>query len=233
MSEAQPSGGTPDARDGRSVAIGESVLSTAGDQAASLRGRFAAAGTFVVNLISAPGSGKTELVCRTAERLRGDMALAAVAGDVQTALDAERIAAAGIAAAAIETHGSCHLSAARVAEALAGLPEAVDLLFVENVGNLVCPSSFDLGEDAKIALVSVCEGDDKPAKYPAVFSRAAAFVVSKLDLATVCESDLERMARDARRMNPDVQVFALSARTGEGMDRWCDWLRAQVRRKKG
>jgi len=206
------------------------------DAGGRLREGFARAGTYVLNLISAPGSGKTELVARTAERLGGDLRVAAVAGDVQTELDAGRIARSGIRAIGIETHGACHLKAADVERAFGEIcaepGSGLDILFVENVGNLVCPSSFDLGEDAKVALVSLPEGDDKPAKYPSIFAKAGAFVISKTDLAAACPSDTGRMTRDARVLNPGLPVFELSAKTGAGMDAWCDWLRERVRAKR-
>jgi hydrogenase nickel incorporation protein HypB len=203
------------------------------EAATRLREGFARAGVFVLNLISAPGSGKTELVARTAELLGGDLRIAAVAGDVQTELDAKRIALSGVRAIGIETHGACHLKTADVERAARELGDDLDLLIIENVGNLVCPSSFDLGEDAKVALVSLPEGDDKPAKYPSIFAKAGAFVVTKTDLAGVCDSDIARMTRDARVLNPGLPVFELSAKTGAGMELWCDWLRECVREKRG
>jgi len=214
----------------RSVDVSKKLAES--EAPARLREGFERSGTFVLNLISAPGSGKTELVARTAERLGGDLRVAAVAGDVQTELDAGRIARSGIRAIGIETHGACHLKVADVERAAAELGGELDVLFVENVGNLVCPSSFDLGEDAKVALVSLPEGDDKPAKYPSIFAKASAFVISKTDLAAACPSDTERMTRDARVLNPGLPVFELSAKTGAGMDAWCDWLRERVRAKR-
>ncbi len=220
---------TPDKA--RTVKLG-AKLSDADALAAELRERFRRSGTFVLNLISAPGSGKTELVARTALRLKDELALGAIAGDLQTELDAERIARSGIAARAVETHGACHLRTSEVRDALEALPRDLDVLFIENVGNLVCPSSFDLGEDAKVALVSLPEGDDKPAKYPSIFSKAGAFVVTKTDLSSVCACDIARMRRDATALNARVAVFEVSARTGSGMDEWCEWLRAQAAAKR-
>ena len=214
----------------RSVDVSKRLAES--EAAERLREGFARAGTFVLNLVSAPGSGKTELVARTARALGGELRVAAIAGDVQTELDAGRIARSGIRALAVETHGACHLRTADVESAVGELGDELDLLFIENVGNLVCPSSFDLGEDAKVALVSLPEGDDKPAKYPSIFAKAGAFVVTKTDLAAVCASDVERMKRDARVLNPDLAVFELSAKTGEGMEAWCDWLRARAREKR-
>ncbi len=214
----------------RSVDVSKKMAES--EAAARLREAFARAGTFVLNLISAPGSGKTELVARSAERLGGELRVAAIAGDVQTELDAGRIARSGIRAFAIETHGACHLKTADIERAAADLGGELDVMFVENVGNLVCPSSFDLGEDMKVALVSLPEGDDKPAKYPAIFAKAGAFVITKTDLAAVCASDTARMKRDARVLNPGLPVFELSAKTGAGMDAWCDWIVERAREKR-
>lgn len=198
-----------------------------------LRRRFARAGTFVLNLISAPGSGKTELLTETARRLRDVLRIAVIAGDVQTDADASRIRSAGVPAAAIETHGACHLKAEMIEKALEELPgNAPELLFIENVGNLVCPSAFDLGEDGKVALVSLPEGDDKPAKYPAVFSKAVAFVVTKMDLKDVLRAAPEKLVEYARAIRPGLSVFLVSARTGEGLDEWCRWLVSCAREKR-
>jgi len=217
----------------RKVTVGRAISPDEEAAAEALRKRFARSGTLVLNLVSAPGSGKTELVTKTASTLKGEFAVAAIAGDVRTDLDAARIARAGIPAVAIETGGGCHLSARRVEQAARSLPGRLDILFIENVGNLVCPSAVDLGEDGKVVLVSLPEGDDKPAKYPAIFAHASAFVISKIDLAPVCSCNPERMKRDALALRPDLAIFELSARTGEGMDRWLAWLREGLRRKRG
>jgi len=207
------------------IDLGRKVRSANDEIAARLRARFEKAGTFVFNLVSAPGSGKTALLEATASRLGEGLRLAAIVGDVQTKADARRINAAGIDAAQIETLGSCHLGAGMVEEALEKIPpEGVDVLAIENVGNLVCPVSFDLGEDAMVALVSLPEGPDKPSKYPAAFARASAFVVSKIDLAPHLDCDEERLIGDARAINPDLTVLRLSSKTGEGMDAWVNWL---------
>lgn len=213
--------------------LGRKVRSANEEIASRLRERFARAGTFVVNLISAPGSGKTSLLEATARRLPRDVSLAAIVGDVETEADAERLRAAGLAARQIETHGSCHLNAKAVEEALGELPpEGVDLLAVENVGNLVCPVSFDLGEDVKVALVSLPEGHDKPLKYPAAFAQAGAFVVTKMDLVPHLDCDVEKLAGDARAINPGLAVFRVSAKTGDGMSGWLDWLCERARAKR-
>jgi len=213
--------------------LSKKVRSANAEIASRLRRRFARAGTFVFNLISAPGSGKTTLLEATARRLPRDVSLAAIVGDVETEADAERLRSAGLAAHQIETHGSCHLNAKVVEEAVGELlPEGVDLLAIENVGNLVCPVSFDLGEDAKVALVSLPEGADKPLKYPAAFAQARAFVITKMDLMPHLDCDVEKLAGDARAINPDLAVFRLSAKTGEGMNDWLGWLRECAMAKK-
>lgn len=216
------------------IDLGRKVRSASNEIASRLRERFALAGTFVFNLISAPGSGKTALLEATARCLDEDIRFAAIVGDVETQADAERLRAAGLRAHQIETFGSCHLDAKMIEKALESLPpEGLDLLAIENVGNLVCPVSFDLGEDAKVALVSIPEGADKPSKYPAAFARAKAFVVSKIDLAQYMDCDMDRLVRDALTINPELEVFHLSAKTGAGMDEWTAWLRECANEKNG
>lgn len=215
------------------IDLGKKVRSANDEIASRLRERFARAGTFVFNLISAPGSGKTALLEATTRRPGTDLSIAAIVGDVETEADAERLRAAGLRAHQIETLGSCHLDARMVEKALNSLPpEDLDLLAVENVGNLVCPVSFDLGEDVKVALVSLPEGADKPMKYPAAFARAGVFVITKIDLAPHMDCDVERLVRDAKAINPDLAVFKVSAKTGEGMDDWLGWLRERAAEKK-
>lgn len=216
------------------IDLGEKVRSANEEIASHLRERFARAGTFVVNLISAPGSGKTTLLEATARCLDRDTRFAAIVGDVETQADAERLRVAGLRSHQIETFGSCHLDAKMIEKALESLPpEGLDLLAIENVGNLVCPVSFDLGEDAKVALVSVPEGADKPSKYPAAFARARAFVISKIDLVPHIDCDMDRLVRDALTINPDLEVFRLSAKTGAGIDEWVAWLRESAGGKSG
>ncbi|WP_341473568.1 hydrogenase nickel incorporation protein HypB [Desulfallas thermosapovorans] len=178
-----------------------------------------------VNLISSPGSGKTTLLEKTAELLRGKMSIGVVVGDLYTARDAQRIERAGVTAVQINTAGLCHLTADMVGRALQEMPLArLDILFVENVGNLVCPAAFDLGEHVKVALLSVTEGIDKPAKYPGIFREAAATVISKADLLPYTDFDLPACLGEMRQINGGQQVFVTSARSGQGLDRWCHWL---------
>lgn len=215
------------------VAVERKVLSANDQIAAETRGRLEASGLFSLNLISSPGSGKTTLLERTIDRMKRSLRLGVVAGDVQTRNDADRLVRHGVPVEAIETGGGCHLNAEQVAKTIAAFDlSELDLLFIENVGNLVCPSSFDLGESSKIVLMSVTEGEDKPLKYPAAFRRAGAFVVTKLDLLPHLEFDLRRTIENARSVNPDLVVLSTSSMTGEGMDEWTGWLGDRVTERK-
>jgi hydrogenase nickel incorporation protein HypB len=177
------------------------------------------------NLVSSPGAGKTTLLTRTIADLRARESIAVIEGDQQTRRDAERILAAGAAAVQINTGKGCHLEAHGVGHALAELaPPPGALLFIENVGNLVCPADFDLGEGRRVVLLSVAEGDDKPLKYPNIFASAQLLVVTKIDLLPHVDFDLDRCIADARRLAPGLAAFALSAKTGEGLGRWYDYL---------
>lgn len=183
------------------------------------------------NLISSPGSGKTSILVRTISDLKADIRMGVIEGDIQTDIDAERIRATNAPAIQINTEGACHLSATQVHKALEQLPlDRLDVIFIENVGNLVCPSAFELGENGKIVVLSVAEGDDKPVKYPGIFAKAKVFLVNKIDLLTagVVDFDLERVKTDARKLNKGIEIFPISAKTGEGMQAWYDWLRGQV-----
>ncbi|MGA9748709.1 MAG: hydrogenase nickel incorporation protein HypB [Nocardioides sp.] len=176
-----------------------------------------------LNLMSSPGSGKTTLLERTI--LAAARPVSVIEGDQETPFDADRIRAAGARAVQINTGTGCHLDAAMVARALDRLtPEPESLVFIENVGNLVCPALFDLGEAAKVVVISVTEGDDKPLKYPHMFAAADLVVVNKTDLLPYVDFDVDRLTADARRLNPDVRVLAVSARTGDNLDAWLDWL---------
>ena len=186
-----------------------------------------------LNMISSPGSGKTTILVRTINELKDKIEIGVIEGDVQTDLDAERIRATKAPVIQIETGGSCHLSAAQVSGALENLPISdLDLIFIENVGNLVCPSAFELGESGKIAVLSVAEGDDKPAKYPAIFAKSKAMLINKIDLldsGAQVDFDIERVKTDARKLNKGIEIFPVSARTGQGMTEWYNWLKESVR----
>lgn len=183
--------------------------------------------------MSSPGAGKTTLLERTIERLRGSLRIGVIEGDIETTADAERIERAGAAEAVqINTRGACHLEAHMICSALGEVDlTQVDLLVIENIGNLVCPASWDLGEDCRIVVVSTAEGDDKPAKYPQMFAAAQVMIVNKLDLLPYVDYDLEKVRRDALAINPRLRIFELSCRTGAGLDAWCDWLIAFAREK--
>ena len=178
-----------------------------------------------LNLVSSPGSGKTTLLVKTIEQLKDRYPLAVIEGDQQTSFDADRIRATGIAALQINTGKGCHLDAHMVGHAMEqlALPDG-GLLFIENVGNLVCPAAFDLGEAHKVAILSVTEGEDKPLKYPDMFHAASLMLLNKIDLLPYVDFDVDRSIEYARRVNPHIQVIRLSAKTGEGMAQWLDWL---------
>ena len=178
-----------------------------------------------LNVISSPGSGKTTILAKTIESLKGKIRIGVVEGDIQTDIDAQRIRTTGAPAVQINTDGACHLSAAQVSSAFHKLPvDKLDLIIIENVGNLVCPSVFDLGETAKIAVLSVPEGDDKPEKYPAIFTRAAAVLINKIDLLGLTDFDIEKAKADILKLNKETNIFPISAKNGQGLQQWCDWL---------
>ena len=185
-----------------------------------------------LNMISSPGSGKTTILSRTISDLKDKIKIGVIEGDIQTDIDAERIKAAGAPAIQINTDGACHLSAAQINTALKNLPvDDLDLIFIENVGNLVCPSAFELGETAKIVVLSVPEGDDKPAKYPAIFAKSKALLINKIDLlgtGSQVDFNVERVKADARKLNKGIEIFPISAKTGDGMSEWYSWLECQV-----
>ena len=186
---------------------------------------------FAVNLVSSPGSGKTTLLCKTIDAL-GDQPLAVIEGDQQTANDADRIRATGAQACQVNTGKGCHLDGHMVGHAMEHLDLAPGaLLFIENVGNLVCPAAFDLGEDCKVAILSVTEGEDKPLKYPDMFTAARIALLNKVDLAPHCDVDLDLYEENLRRVNPNIEVLRVSARTGAGMAAWLGWLRANLHAK--
>jgi hydrogenase nickel incorporation protein HypB len=185
-----------------------------------------------LNMISSPGSGKTTILARTITDLKDKIRVGVIEGDIQTELDTERIRATDAPAIQINTEGACHLSAIQVNHALQLLPvDDLDLIFIENVGNLVCPSAFDLGENGKIVVLSVAEGDDKPAKYPAIFAKSKVLLINKVDLLAGghVDFDIEKVKADALKLNKAINIFPISAKTGEGMAEWYDWLRTSLK----
>jgi hydrogenase nickel incorporation protein HypB len=214
----------------RMVQIEQDILSKNDGYARANRTWLIDHGIFALNLVSSPGSGKTTLLVKTIELLKGEMPLAVVEGDQQTDNDAARIRATGAPALQINTGKGCHLDAFMVGRAIEQLKLADDsLLLIENVGNLVCPASFDLGEAHKVAILSVTEGEDKPLKYPDMFRAADIMLLNKCDLLPYLSFDADLAVANARRVNPDIEVIRTSATSGEGMQQWLDWIRAGCR----
>lgn len=197
------------------------------------RKRFDDAGIFVFNLMSSPGAGKTSLLERTIEGLADRIRMAVIEGDLQSSYDAERIQRKGVQAVQINTDGGCHLDGNMIQIALESLDlQALDLLIIENVGNLVCPAEFNLGEDEKVMILSVTEGDDKPSKYPLMFQLSAVLLVNKIDLLPYLDCDVAKIRERARQLNGRQDIFEISCRTGEGLPSWLSWLEKKVRDKQ-
>jgi len=211
------------------ISVQTNVLNANQQTAAANREQFADRGLLVMNLMSAPGAGKTTLLEATIKALRGQFRLAVIEGDLQTDLDAQRIEALGVRAYQITTGTVCHLDARMVARALDAFPvNDLDLLVIENVGNLICPASFDLGERLRVVVCSVAEGPEKPKKYPVMFNKANVVLINKIDLAAASGVDVKELAANVREVNPNASIFALSSRTGEGMSAWTNWLKQAV-----
>lgn len=209
----------------RVVQIERDILSKNDGYAAENRARFAAVGTFALNFVSSPGSGKTTLLVKAITDLKDQLPIAVIEGDQQTANDAERIRATGAPAIQINTGKGCHLDAHMVGHALEQLPPTQGgLLFIENVGNLVCPAAFDLGEAHKVAVLSITEGEDKPLKYPHMFAASDLLLLNKIDLLPHLDFDLAATIEYARRVNPKIEVLTVSAKTGEGMPAFYAWI---------
>jgi len=214
------------------VTIAQNILAVNDTVAQEIQQMLATCGIHTINVMSSPGAGKTTLLERTIERLRGQLGVGVIEGDVETTADAERIEAAGAETVQINTRGACHLEAHMIRDALAQLELArINLLFIENIGNLVCPAAWNLGEDTRVVLTSTTEGDDKPAKYPQMFAASEVMVVNKLDLLPYVDYDLEKAKRQALAINPRLRIFEVSCRTGAGLDAWCAWLMAFARDK--
>lgn len=211
----------------RMVQIETDILSKNNEYAAANRRWFNEHNILALNLVSSPGSGKTSLLTRTIEDLKNNLSVAVIEGDQQTEKDAERIRATGVKALQINTGKGCHLDAHMIGHALDSLMlEDESVLFIENVGNLVCPAAFDLGEAHKVAILSVTEGDDKPLKYPDMFHAADIMLLNKIDLLPYVNFDVEKCMQYARRVNPGIKILQLSATTGEGMNLWYQWIKA-------
>ncbi len=211
------------------VTIAQNILAVNDTVAQEIRHMLTAHGIRTINIMSSPGAGKTTLLEKTIERLHAHIGIGVIEGDIETSADAERIEAAGAETVQINTRGACHLEAHMVRDALEQMDLShIDLLFIENVGNLVCPAGWNLGEDTRVVLASTTEGDDKPAKYPQMFANSQVLVLNKLDLLPYVDYDLEKAKRQAFAVNPRLHCFEVSCRTGEGLDAWCEWLMAFV-----
>ncbi|MET4236010.1 hydrogenase nickel incorporation protein HypB [Bradyrhizobium sp. i1.4.4] len=213
----------------RIIQVERDILDKNNRLAADNRARFAADGVLAFNLVSSPGAGKTSLLVRALSELKASFAIGVIEGDQQTSNDAERIRATGVPAIQVNTGKGCHLDAAMVGEAYDRLPWLNGgLLFIENVGNLVCPAAFDLGEACKIVVFSTTEGEDKPLKYPDMFAASSLMLINKIDLAPVLDFDLAKTIDYARRVNPKIEVLTASARTGEGFATFFAWIRKRM-----
>ena len=218
------------------ITIERKVLQKNDDVANQNRNLFGKHGTFVVNLVSSPGSGKTSILERTIEHLQETVKIGVIEGDVQTDLDAQRVARYNVPVVQIVTRGGCHLEAQLVQDALQKIDlGSLRLLIIENVGNLVCPANYDLGEAHKVVIASTTEGDDKPLKYPEMFLKASVLIINKIDLLPYVNCNLDALRQNALRINPSLKIFETSCTTKTGIDRWCDWLVASLQTggKKG
>ncbi|KAF0144341.1 MAG: hydrogenase nickel incorporation protein HypB [Nitrospirae bacterium] len=198
--------------------------------AADNRRIFDDSGVYVINLMSAPGAGKTSLLERTIKELNKKLKVAVIEGDIAGTQDAERIGNLGVPVIQINTGGACHLDANMINEVLGELPlKEIELLFIENVGNLVCPAEFNVGEDMKVMLLSITEGDDKPLKYPLMFQESSALILNKIDLLQHTNVSIDKIKKDAMSLSPSIKIFEVSCRTGEGISEWTDWLVKKVK----
>ena len=214
------------------IAVVKNILDANSRIAQENRKLFDSHGLTVINLMSSPGAGKTTLLEQMGTHFEGLLKIGVIEGDIQTTLDAERVAAAGLQAVQIETDGACHLDANMIQNALENLDiNGLDLLVVENVGNLVCPAEFNVGEDHKVMMLSVTEGDDKPYKYPLMFKESQVLLISKVDLLPYLRCDVEKIKEAARSINPDLIIFEISSYTGQGLDDWHNWIREQTAKK--
>lgn len=213
------------------ISVETDILAKNNRIAAGNRALFDQKGVFVLNLVSSPGSGKTTILERTLRDLTGKLSFAVIEGDQQTDNDAVRIAATGVPVKQVNTGAGCHLDAHMVCHAIDNFDvDNLDILMIENVGNLVCPAAFDLGENHKVVVLSVTEGEDKPLKYPSMFHNADVMLLNKVDLLPHLDFDAEKCKEFARRVNPEIRIFDVSSKSGEGMDAWYEWLVAGTRK---
>lgn len=214
------------------VRMGSNILGANDLLARQNRALFASAGLLALNLMSSPGSGKTTILERTLEALKGQLQIGVIEGDLYTDQDAQRIEDKGAPVIQINTDGGCHLDADMVNKSYHKIAGNLDVVIIENVGNLVCPAEFDLGEDVRVVVLSTTEGNDKPLKYPLAFRQAQVIIVNKLDLLPYTDFNINRFSHDIIELNPTARVFFVSARTGEGIDEWCEWLLEKVEEKR-
>lgn len=216
------------------IEIKEDIQSDNALVAQELRDRLQRDQTLMINLMSSPGSGKTSLLLRTIEALKDEISIGVIEADIDSVVDCEKIAETGIPSVQLRTGGFCHLDATMVKKGLDGLDNpALDLVFIENVGNLVCPAEFDTGAIKDAMILSVPEGDDKPLKYPLMFTKASVLIVNKIDYMQLSDFDTTRLRSHVNRLNPDIALFELSCKTGDGISQWADWLRKTVAEFKG
>ena len=217
----------------RKVPVVRDILEANERLAEDNRRIFRQAGLLVINLMSGPGAGKTSLLERTIEALQDEIRIGVIEGDIQSSYDAERISQKGVQVVQLNTGGACHLDGNMIKSSLDALNlDTLDLLVVENVGNLVCPAEFNVGEDMKAMILSVPEGDDKPLKYPLMFQESRALLINKIDLLPYVNCDVGKIRERALQLNANLEIFEISCRTGEGLDGWADWLRQQVSARK-
>jgi hydrogenase nickel incorporation protein HypB len=215
------------------ITVGEDILGPNDAKARENKQRLDGHGILTINIMSSPGAGKTSLIMNTIKQLSNQVRLAVIEGDVASSVDADKINAMGIPVVQINTGGGCHLEASMVGKAINDLPLGeTDLLFIETVGNLICPNAFALGEDRRVMIASMPEGDDKPQKYPAMFADTDAVLVNKIDLQPYLDFNLESFRKVVTGLNPDVIIFPVSCKTGTGMDEWYTWLEDAVKDKK-
>lgn len=211
------------------ITVERKVLAKNDAIAEEIRKNLTENGVFAINIVSSPGSGKTSLVEKTIEHFSGRMNISVIEGDVQTDLDAKRVSAYNVPVVQIITNGGCHLEANLVKDSMSSLDLVqTDMLIIENVGNLVCPAGYDLGEDMKVVVISVTEGDDKPLKYPKMFMNSRILVINKIDLLPYVNCRIDVLKANALKINPDLKVFETSCTTGEGINDWCDFLESSI-----
>jgi len=211
------------------IEVKEDILSDNDAAAKILRESLKKEKTFMVNLMASPGAGKTSLLLQTIAALKDDLSISVIEADIDSVVDAEKIAETGIESIQLRTGGFCHLDVSMVRKGLEALDtEILDLIFIENIGNLVCPAEFDIGAAKDIMILSVPEGDDKPLKYPLMFSKCDALVVNKIDYMSLSDFNIDLMEERVKKLNPDIQIFKVSCKTGEGIDSWTEWLKKEI-----